>query len=129
MRTKMPNPRALDFLERAQRHLERVLTALKRPTDWDDLTIYGFYCLEAAVMAAAAQDGAIVAKNHPAKAVAAKALAAKHGLPDVSSMLVLLNAARKSQAYGDSPLPVLDEDDIAKEIENYLDHVEEYIHK
>jgi len=37
----------------ARHHLKRVLSAWDDPTDWDDLSLYGFYCLEAAVEAAA----------------------------------------------------------------------------
>jgi len=33
-------------LKLARRHLERVLAAWDTPTDWDDLSLYGFYCLE-----------------------------------------------------------------------------------
>ncbi|HEX2205230.1 MAG TPA: hypothetical protein VHG91_18115, partial [Longimicrobium sp.] len=75
---------AHDLLDRAKHHLRRVLEAWPEPTDWDDLTIYGFYCVEAAVMAAAAHAGLSVPPSHPAKAQAASRLAGRHGLPDVS---------------------------------------------
>ena len=38
-------PDAQAKLKLAQRHLEKVLVAWDAPTDWDDLSLYGFYCL------------------------------------------------------------------------------------
>ena len=49
-----------EFLRRSRNHLERVRDAAPDPTDWFDLTIYGFYCVEAAVMAAASSVGIAV---------------------------------------------------------------------
>jgi hypothetical protein len=50
--------KAEEKLKLAQRHLERVLGAWEEaPTDWDDLSLYGFYCLEAAVEAGALHVG------------------------------------------------------------------------
>ena len=43
----MPTPEEKVAL--ARKHLDRVLDAWDEPTDWDDLSLYGFYCLEAAV--------------------------------------------------------------------------------
>jgi hypothetical protein len=37
----------------AEEHLKRVQAAWDDPTDWEDLTMYGLYCVEAAVVAAA----------------------------------------------------------------------------
>src|SRR5262249_42171543 len=117
----MANPTAADYLARARKHLTRVLAAWDDPTDWDDLTIYGFYCLEAAVMAAAIHAGMNVQRNHAAKAAAAKQLSQNQGLPDVSLLLRELNSARKSQAYGDSPFPSLNAEDIARDVESFVD--------
>jgi hypothetical protein len=50
--------------------------------------MYGFYCLENAVSAAATHAKLTFAKTHPSKAEAAGQLAARHRLPDVSSLLV-----------------------------------------
>lgn len=36
-----PHP---DYLVTARRHLERIQAAWYELTDWDDLTLYGFYC-------------------------------------------------------------------------------------
>ena len=41
----------------ARRHLERVQNSWDDPVDWDDLSLYGFYCLENAVEAAALHFG------------------------------------------------------------------------
>jgi len=51
-------------LQLARRHLERVRTALLELTDWDDLSLYGFYCLEAAVEAAALHFGLRTSTRH-----------------------------------------------------------------
>lgn len=32
-------------LRLAQRHLGKVQAAWSEPTDWDDLSLYGFYCI------------------------------------------------------------------------------------
>lgn len=114
---------AAGFLERARNHLRRVRAAVPEPTDWYDLTIYGFYCVEATVMAASTHAGLAVPPNHPAKAQAARDLAAAHGLPDVSGLLGTLNAARKAAAYGDRALPQLDPCRLAGDIERYVEAV------
>ncbi len=57
-------PDAQAKLKLAQRHLERVLAAWDTPTDWDDLSLYGFYCLEAAVEAAAIRVGLTTSRKH-----------------------------------------------------------------
>ena len=109
-------------LNLAKKHLERVQAAWD-PPDWLDLAMYGFYCLENAVSAAATHAKIKFGKTHPSKADAARQLAARHGLPDVSSLLAQLNDARKSVAYGDITMPNLDAEDVAIEIENYVDAV------
>lgn len=42
-------------LHLAKRHLEKVRAAWDELTDWADLAIYGFYCLEQAVLAGATE--------------------------------------------------------------------------
>ena len=116
-------PTAKEHLELAKEQLDRVLAAWDEPTDWSDLTIYGFYCLENGVMAAAAHAGMKVPPVHNAKADAAAKLASRYGLPDVSTLLYTLNAARKATSYGDIVLPKLDPEDLAREIENYIELV------
>lgn len=114
---------AADHLALAKKHLSRVQTAWD-PPDWPDLALYGFYCLENAVVAAALHCGIVTQRSHPAKADAAKQLASKHGLPDVSALLVQLNDARKAEAYGDVVRPALGSEDVAREIEEYVEAVE-----
>ncbi len=58
----MPTPH--EKLALAQKHLDRVLDSWDEPTDWDDLSLYGFYCLEAAVEAAALRSGLTVSRRH-----------------------------------------------------------------
>jgi len=108
------------FLTRAESHLRRVRAAAPHPTDWYDLTIYGFYCLEAAVVAAATHTGFLVPPTHPGKRAAAEKLAQDHGLPDVSVLLPMLNAARKAAAYGDTTLPPLDPVRLVRDLERYV---------
>ena len=106
--------------------MERVQNAWE-PPDWPDLALYGFYCLENAVMAAAIHVGIDTQKSHPAKANTAQMLAKGHGLVDISNLLRELNDARKAEAYGDVPRPALVPEDVASEIQVYVDSVEELL--
>jgi len=120
----MGQAEAQKFLKMAQEHLERVQVASwDEPPDLPDLTIFGFYCVEAAVMAAVEHLGWQLKKTHPGKVDAAGTLARDHGLPDVSALLVMLNHARKATAYGDIELPPLDAEDLARDIERYVEAV------
>lgn len=92
--------------------------------DWADLSIYGFYCLEAAIVAAAEHAGLPLKRSHADKAELAKQLAKSHSLPDVSEFLWDLNAARKASAYGDVDSPELSPEDVAYEVEAYVDAVD-----
>ena len=113
----------------ARRHLGRVLDAWDGPTDWDDLSLYGFYCLEASVEAAATHAGMRTSRKHWEKAAVASRLHKKYGLPDVEQLLRDLNEARKSAAYGDVPAPDLNAEHVASEIERYVDAVAEFVEK
>jgi hypothetical protein len=115
--------KAMDKLELAKRHLERVQSAWDEPTDWDDLSLYGFYCLEAAVEAAALHLRLGTSKKHWGKVAIALKLHKKQGLPDISELLSDLNEARKAAAYGDTEWPDLDAEGIASDIEEYVDAV------
>jgi hypothetical protein len=113
----------------ARRHLKRVLSAWHHPTDWDDLSLYGFYCLEAAVEAAAVHLGMKTSKKHWEKAAVAGELHGKHGLPDIEQLLRDLNDARKSAAYGDIPAPDLNAEEVASDIETYVDAVGDLVER
>jgi hypothetical protein len=89
----------------ARQHLERVRKAWGAPTDLSDLTIYGMYAVEAAILAAATHLGHKVERTHWDKADYASKLASEHGLPDVSKLVALLNDGRKAVAYGDEEMP------------------------
>ncbi len=121
----MTNP--TDKLKLARQHLERVLAAWDTPTDWGDLSIYGLYCLEAAVEAAGSHAKVRSSKKHWDKAQMAGELHKKHGLPDVQELLHDLNNARKAAAYGDVPTPDLVAEDVASEIERYVEAVETFV--
>ena len=115
---------AQQSLQLAVRHLERVLSAWDEPTDWSDLSIYGFYCLEACVVAAALHVQGGVPRGHPAKARKARQLSTEYGLPDIGNLLVDLNNMRKYEAYGDTEYPAdYAAADIAGAIELYVDAV------
>lgn len=115
---------AIDKLRLAKRHLERVQAACwEEPIDWADLSIYGFYALEAAVDAASLHYGAAIEKRHPARAAAAEKLAAKHQLENVADLLVDLNELRKSISYGDIEGPELGAEETADRIESYVNAV------
>ena len=110
-------------LELAQRHLERVQVAWD-PPDWADLSLYGFYALEAAVEAASLHFGFNVQKSHWARVGAAEQLLhAAHGMEDVSELSRDLNETRKSEAYGDVEAPDLDAEDVANDVESFIDSV------
>ena len=92
--------------------------------------MFSFLCLENAVTAAALHAGInFQTTRYSSKAQAGKELATKHGLPDVSSLLVKLNDARKSISYGDAPWPNLDAEEMVKEIESFVSAVEAFIAK
>ncbi len=114
----MPNAKAKLVL--ARRHLERVQAPWETPTDWEVLSLFGFFCLEAAVEAAALKFGMATSKKHWEKVDTAIELHKKHGLPDVGQLLRHLNDARKAAAYGDVPAPNLDAQDVASAIEQYV---------
>jgi hypothetical protein len=118
-----------DKLKLAKNQLEKVQVAWYSPTDWDDLSLYGFYCLENAVGAATIKAGLQATTRHHEKAQLASQLHQDHGLTDVSDLLRDLNEARKHVAYGDVPDPGLDAEDVAKRIEAYVDEVEAFISK
>ncbi len=109
----------------ARRHLERVLAAWGTPTDWDNLSLYGFFGLEVAVEAAAMHVELSTSRKHWEKAETAGRLHNDHGLPDVSQLLHDLNDARKAAAYGDVPAPDLNAEQVASQIEQYVDAVTE----
>lgn len=119
----MPGDDAKRLFSIAKQHLDRVLAAWDEPVDWTDLTIYGFYCLEAAIVAAAMHTGLSFRRTHSEKAKVAEELAVSYDLPDLSDFLWNLNEARKAAAYGDAPLPDLDAEYVARKIEDYVDAV------
>lgn len=107
----------------AKRHLRRALAAWPEPTDWDDLSLYGFYCVEAAVEAAALHLGLKTSTRHWEKVDVASKLHVQAKLPDATDLLRDLNDARKSAAYGDTEMPEVEAEEIATQMENYVDAV------
>lgn len=119
--------RAVEMLHKAEQHYRRVQEASHEPTDWSDLALYGFYCLEAAVMAAATYYGMKGTRSHLQKVKIAAVLHARHQLPDVSLLLPELNRARKAVAYGNVAMPKLDAKGLATEIELYVHAVQRIV--
>ena len=118
---------APEKLSLARDHLDRVLAAWDEPTDWKDLSVYGFSCLEAAVDAASMHIGSPRKRDHSTRERDAKEMHDRFGLPDVSRLLNELNDARKSELYGDVPAPDLDAEDVASSIEAYVNEVEQLL--
>ena len=112
-----------DHLNIAREHLRRVQVAWYDPVDWADLSNYGLYALESAVVAAAKATGIEVRATHWAKADAASELAQRHELEDVSDLMGRLNEARKAANYGDVEAPELNAEDVASQIEGYVEAV------
>lgn len=122
--TPLPPGDQPDPFRLAQNHLDRARRAAsKDPVDWTDLTVYGFYCLEVALKAAAEHLGTRITTSHTRKAQLAKELAANHNLPDVSTLLAELNDARKATGYGDVSIPPLDSDGLLAQLEGYMSAV------
>ena len=117
-------PTVQEKLELARRHLARIQPD---PEDLDDLSIYGLYCLEAAVEAAALHVEIEITKQHWEKVKVAHELHTQHGLPDVSDLLFDLNVSRKAVAYGDVEAPDLENEDVVGQIERYVEAVEELV--
>ncbi|MXW35705.1 MAG: hypothetical protein F4X26_05690 [Chloroflexi bacterium] len=119
---------AEESLQLASSHLQRVWSSWDEPTDWADLSTYGFYCLEARIVAASLHLGWRRPGSHWAKEEAAQRLHEEHGLPDIADLLVALNQTRKHEAYGDIDRPDdLNPEEIAAAIEAYVGHVGELL--
>jgi len=83
--------------------------------------------LEAAVEAAALNVGLPTSKKHWEKADLAVQLHQNNGLPDVSQLLRDFNEGRKSAAYGDVEAPEMDAEELASEIEEFVEEVAKLI--
>lgn len=124
MAAKKKTQPALQALELAEQHLQRVLSASAGGPDWANLTMYGLYAVEAAVEASSLHFQLPFRPTHPDKAAIAEVLHAQHGLPDVSDLLPILNDARKAEGYGDVEFPDdLDADEVASQIEAFVEAV------
>lgn len=121
--TSMAPISAADSLALARKHLDRVQSSWD-PPEWLDLSAYGLYAIEAAVVAAGLHLKLEFKRSHWSKADAAEELAASHGLPVIADLMKALNEVRKSEAYGDVSAPrELDPEDVANRVELYVDAV------
>ena len=115
---------ASDSFHLALKHLARVEVAWLEPTDWTDLATYGFYCLEACVVAAVLHLGGQRPDNHRDKVDAARQLASTQGLPDVGDLLVDLNAMRSTRHTATPNLPrIWTRTDVAISIDEFVESV------
>lgn len=115
---------AEDSFNLALKHLERVAVSSYDPADWLDLSTFGFYCLEACIVAVALHLQRPRPGSHSRKVQEARHLTVEKGLPDVGDLLVDLNNMRKYETYGDADPPDgLDPEDVASEIEEYVEIV------
>ena len=86
--------------------------------------MYGFYCLEACIVAAALHLGQERPGGHREKADTAEVLTEEHDLPDIDGLLRDLNEMRKHEAYGDvDPPDGLSAEEVAAEVEEYVESV------
>lgn len=115
-----------DKLALAQKHLYKAQLAWD-PPDWLELSLFGFYALEAAVDAAAIYYGIETKKNHPSRIDAARTLRDDFGMPDVELLLRDLNETRKSEAYGEVAAPDLDAEEVVSEIETFVEAVAQLV--
>ena len=119
---------AADSLQLALSHLERVQASWDDPTDWTILATFGFYCLEACIVAAALHLGWSRPGGHREKESEAHRLVSDHGLPDVKDLLRDLHEMQKHEAYGDTPPPAdRDPKDVATAIQEYVDSVSQLL--
>ena len=121
-------PTAGESLKLARQHLGRAQSAAWGDVDWTDLSTYGFYCLEAGVVAAATHVEMKLVRSHQGKADAARELAKKHKLPDVSELLGDLNTARKAYCYGGIEAPEhLEPENLSELLETFVDAVDQLL--
>lgn len=123
-------PEARKALTRARSQLERVQVAGYAPPDPVEAVTFAFYAYENAVVAAAEVKGIKWTKVHFEKAKLASKLCDDGILAtNVEDRLLWLNDLRKDVAY-DEPGPELEEvdlEDLAIELEQFIDEVEEVI--
>jgi len=117
-------------LKRAQSQLERVQTAWIDPPDPVEAVTFAFYGYENGVVAVAEAKNIRWTKSHYEKADLAARLFRDGILSvDVEDRLRQLNTVRKDVAYGEPgpELEQMDLEDLAIELEQFLDEVERII--
>ena len=128
----MGEEEACMHLALAKKHLGRVQTASwdPEPEDLEEGVAWAFYAYENAVVAAAEKLGMGWQKTHSSKVRLAGKLHAKGILSvDVGSEIERLNELRKDVQYGEpgSELLEVDLEDLAIQLENFIDEVESVI--
>lgn len=121
---------ASQHLDLAKIQLERVSTAAWDPEDPAEAVMWAFYAYENCMVAAAESLGRNWKRTHPDKVSIARQLFSD-GLVtrDVGADLELLNDLRKQVAYGEvyGDLAELDLEDLAGELESFVDEIEKLI--
>lgn len=116
---------AREQLQLSRKHLAKVQRAVAAdPVDWADLTIFGLYAVETAVVAAGAHVGISDEETHPGHVRLARKLHHGYDLPNIEEMLKDLQRNRLYEAYGKiQPSGRFDAEDIATAVEAYVDAV------
>lgn len=122
--------KAIEALDRAKRHLERVQSSAWEPEDHEEAVTWAFYAYENCVTALAELHGRPWTKNHYKKAELARELHAE-GLVsrDIGDELEDMNRLRKDVAYG-QPGPELQErnlEELAGELKSFIDEIDSRI--
>lgn len=112
----------------ARERFARAQVAGLEPEDWAELSMWAFYALENAVVAAADHLHVPWERSHPSEVEVSRTLRGDHGLPDVSSLLIELNALRKSAAYGEvqSP-PSITAEAVVGTVEGFIEAVSQVV--
>lgn len=113
----------------AEKHLKKVQGAWSEPTDWSDLTVYGFACLEALIHAAWVAIGRSTATDHKKKVQMSETLHHDYALTDISELMVKLNNGRKANIYGDEDFDEseYEAEEVARRIEEFFNEVQAFV--
>ena len=76
------------FLNLADTHLQRVLSASWKSPEWIDIGTFGLYCLKHGLLAVALKVGETTIPKHWEKAAQAKRYSRDYKLPDIAELMM-----------------------------------------